>query len=142
MPRGRPKGSKNKPKTPQTIVETGIIKGETNDIISPVVRQTMINSSKTTSPPIEKEKPLPSEKKKESPSKSDDEKRPYCERCHKIVYCEPFRCDTNVLTGRADYHRLTPRYAKLCSECSKELSDLVDEWLFNKGKGVKPKLGG
>ena len=77
----------------------------------------------------EKEQP----KKKGKPAKSDDDKYPHCQRCRRIVYHEPWRADLNVFTGRADYHRQTPRYVKLCSECSMELSDMVDKWLLDGG---------
>lgn len=56
-----------------------------------------------------------------------------CERCGAVVKCEPFRADLNVLTGRADYHRQSPRYIKLCSKCSMELSNLVDKWFIDGG---------
>lgn len=142
MPRGRPKGSKNKPKAPITTVGLGIIKGETGGVISPIMRQSMINTAKVkNTPPEQEEKTPPPEKKKGKPAKSDEEKYPRCQRCGKIIYCQPFRCDTNLLTGRADYHREAPRYIELCSDCTMELSRLVDEWLLNNGNGVKPKLG-
>lgn len=57
----------------------------------------------------------------------------HCERCGTTVMCEPFRADLNVLTGRADYHRQSPRYVKLCSKCSMELSNLVDKWFIDGG---------
>lgn len=57
----------------------------------------------------------------------------HCERCGATVMCEPFRADLNVLTGRADYHRQSPRYVKLCSKCSMELSNLVDKWFIDGG---------
>ena len=83
----------------------------------------------------EKEEP----KKKGKPVKSDDDKYPHCERCGCVVKYEPWRADLNVLTGRADYHRQTPRYVKLCSTCSMELSDVVDKWLIE--GGCKKKFG-
>lgn len=45
-----------------------------------------------------------------------------------------------MVTGRADYHRDSPRYVKLCSPCSMELSELVDKWMLNDGNGVKNKF--
>lgn len=72
-------------------------------------------------------------KKKGKSIKSDDDKYPHCERCGCVVKYEPWRADLNVLTGRADYHRQTPRYVKLCSTCSMELSDVVDKWLIEGG---------
>ena len=78
-------------------------------------------------------------KKKCKSAKSDDDKYPHCERCHCVVKHEPWRADLNVFTGRADYHRQTPRYVRLCSDCSMELSDMVDKWLIE--GGCKKKFG-
>ena len=78
-------------------------------------------------------------KKRGKPTKLDDDKYPHCERCHCVVKCEPWRADLNIITGRADYHRQTPRYVKLCDACSMELSDMVDKWLID--GGCEKKVG-
>lgn len=88
---------------------------------------------------ILKEEPKEELKKKGKSIKSDDDKYPHCERCGCVVKHEPWRADLNVLTGRADYHRQAPRYVKLCSACSMELSNMVDKWLIE--GGCKPKMG-
>lgn len=64
-------------------------------------------------------------KKKTSPSK------PKCERCGVEIDSEPYKVDTNVLTGRADYFRESTRYVKLCGKCSMELSRIVDNFLLS-----------
>lgn len=64
-------------------------------------------------------------KKKTSPSK------PKCERCGVEIDSEPYKVDTNVLTGRADYFRESTRYVKLCGKCSMELSKIVDNFLLS-----------
>lgn len=64
-------------------------------------------------------------KKKSSPSK------PKCERCGVEIDSEPYKVDTNVLTGRADYFRESTRYVKLCGKCSMELSKIVDNFLLS-----------
>lgn len=64
-------------------------------------------------------------KKKTSPSK------PKCERCGVEIDSEPYKIDTNVLTGRADYFRESTRYVKLCGKCSMELSKIVDNFLLS-----------
>ena len=75
----------------------------------------------------------PESKESKKGRKPATDKYNHCERCGSTVMCEPFRVDLNVLTGRADYHRQSPRYVKLCSKCSMELSNLVDKWFIDGG---------
>ena len=77
--------------------------------------------------------PEPESKESKKGRKPATDKYNHCERCGAVVKCEPFRADLNVLTGRADYHRYSPRYVKLCSKCSMELSNLVDKWFIDGG---------
>lgn len=74
---------------------------------------------------IEIEEQPKASKKKTSPSK------PKCERCGVEIDSEPYKVDTNVLTGRADYFRESTRYVKLCGKCSMELSKIVDNFLLS-----------
>ena len=74
---------------------------------------------------IEIEEQTKTSKKKTSPSK------PKCERCGVEIDSEPYKVDTNVLTGRADYFRESTRYVKLCGKCSMELSKIVDNFLLS-----------
>lgn len=63
-----------------------------------------------------------------------------CERCGKEIFSEPRKIDTNIVTGMADYHRESRRYVRLCDECCKELSKIVDEWLWMESKGGNEEL--
>ena len=65
---------------------------------------------------------------------------PLCERCGAEIPGDPLKLDTNLLTGKADYHRESRRYVRLCNKCSSELSELVDRWLWDKRKGGNPEL--
>lgn len=65
---------------------------------------------------------------------------PQCERCGAEIPCDPLKLDTNLLTGKADYHRESRRYIRLCNKCSCELSELVDRWLWDRRKGGNPEL--
>lgn len=152
---GRPKGSKNKPKidkidkvkpveddtlfhwneTIQKLVnmkEKGDWTQTQNPVfIDSVPKELCIDTESTISPSTEAQ-PEP-EPIKTKGRKSATDKYNHCERCGAVVKCEPFRADLNVLTGRADYHRQSPRYIKLCSKCSMELSNLVDKWFIDGG---------
>lgn len=76
-------------------------------------------------------------KSKVKPKKSS---LPQCERCGAEIPCDPLKLDTNLLTGKADYHRESRRYVRLCNKCGCELSELVDRWLWDKRKGGNPEL--
>ena len=65
---------------------------------------------------------------------------PQCERCGTEIPGDPLKLDTNLLTGKADYHRESRRYIRLCNKCSCELSELVDRWLWDRRKGGNPEL--
>ena len=149
----RPKGSKNKPKINkvkpveddtlfhwnETIQKLNQMKekGDWTQIQNPVFidsvpKELCIDTESTISSSTEKQTELESKEPKKGRKPTTD-KYNHCERCGAVVKCEPFRADLNVLTGRADYHRQSPRYIKLCSKCSMELSNLVDKWFVDGG---------
>ena len=139
---GRRPGSKNKPKIDkvkpvedntlfrwnETIQKLNQMKekGDWTQEPSPSTEE------QTPSTEMQPESELESKEPKKG-RKSTTDKYNHCERCGAVVKCEPFRADLNVLTGRADYHRQSPRYIKLCSKCSMELSNLVDKWFIDGG---------
>ena len=143
-------GSKNKPKIDkikpvedstlfhwnETIQKLNNMKEEGDWTQGPIFIDTVpkelcIDTESTISPSIEG-RPEPELEPKKGHKPTID-KYNHCERCGAVVKCEPFRADLNVLTGRADYHRQSPRYIKLCSKCSMELSNLVDKWFIDGG---------
>ena len=149
---GRRPGSKNKPKinkvkpvedntlfhwneTIQKLVDMKEKEDWTQTqnpvFIDSVPRELCIDTESTISPSIEIQ-PEPELEPKKGHKPTID-KYNHCERCGSTVMCEPFRADLNVLTGRADYHRQSPRYIKLCGKCSMELSNLVDKWFIDGG---------
>ena len=102
--------------------------------IDSVPKELCIDTESTISPSTEEQsEPEPESKESKKGRKASTDKYNHCERCGAVVKCEPFRADLNVLTGRADYHRQSPRYIKLCSKCSMELSNLVDKWFIDGG---------
>ena len=103
---GRPKGSKNK----STIEKELSSQVETVDKIENV-------------------------EKVEAEVKPRGKQKEYrkCDRCGKEIYCEPWKIDTNMLTGKAEYWRNIPRRLSVCSECAKELSNLVEKFFLEKG---------
>ena len=132
---GRRPGSKNKPKIDKIKpVEDNTLFhwNETIQKLNDMKEEgDWTKKPETTSTEVQLE-PEPESIKNKGRKQATD-KYNHCERCGTVVKCEPFRADLNVLTGRADYHRQSPRYVKLCSKCSIELSNLVDKWFIDGG---------
>ena len=138
----RPKGSKNKPKINKVNPVEDNTLSHWNETIQKLNQmkekgdwtEEQLPSTEEPSPSTEKQpEPEPESKEPKKGRKPATDKYNHCERCGAVVKCEPFRADLNVLTGRADYHRQSPRYIKLCSKCSMELSNLVDKWFIDGG---------
>ena len=139
---GRRPGSKNKPKINKVKPVEDNTLFHWNETIQKLNQMKEKGDWTEEQPPSTKEQPSSTEKQTESEPESKEPKKGrkpttdkynHCERCGAVVKCEPFRADLNVLTGRADYHRQSPRYIKLCSKCSMELSNLVDKWFIDGG---------
>ena len=129
----RPKGSKNKPKINKVKpVEDNTI-FHWNETIQKLNQMKEKEDWTEEIPPSTEAQPEPESKEPKKGRKPTTDKYNHCEHCGAVVKCEPFRADLNVLTGRADYHRQSPRYIKLCSKCSMELSNLVDKWFIDGG---------
>lgn len=162
MPRGRPKGATNKVSNKSDKLD----KKETSDKvanaskkrllvtldpleqITPIEPNTSNTNNSSTSPTSSTYvdsnllSELPDEaptKKKGRQPKTDDEKYDKCERCGEYITGTAYTCNTNYLTGRADYFREAPLIVKLCGKCSIGLSAVVDKYLVNGGNGaMKP----
>ena len=139
---GRRPGSKNKPKIDKVKPVEDNTLFHWNETIQKLNQmkekgdwtEETSHSTEEPSPSTEEQPELePESKEPKKGRKSTTDKYNHCERCGAVVKCEPFRADLNVLTGRADYHRQSPRYIKLCSKCSMELSNLVDKWFIDGG---------
>ena len=128
--RGRP------PKNPKPEVENS----ESENSETEGEKNPESENPESENPESENPKPEDSEKPKRGRSKQpDDEKYDHCSRCHTTIMCSPNRMDTNMASGTSDSHRNCPRYIILCDSCSHELSNIIDQWLFNNGLGVEPK---
>ena len=114
MPRGRPKGSKNK----GTLMKMNLLDDA---------------PEKTT-----EETPVVQEEKKPEVKKEFTSKYSYCcDVCEKTFPGSPNPVDFMRLTGKADYYRESrSKNLYICNDCALELSDVVDRWLLKKN----PKL--
>lgn len=155
MPRGRPKGSKNK-KTLQKLkqqssqsiqsiqniqsmqkgMDTTIEQNthfvqklsDLNEKVNKVNKLNGVNESYLSK--HQKSKSCKSESEYlHSLSDKQLEKFKTCRKCGGKIISDPYRVDTNLICGLVSTHRLHPRYVELCKDCAKALSDLVDNWL-------------
>lgn len=63
-----------------------------------------------------------------------------CDRCHKKIISGERNINLTYLTGMTPWHRtVSLEKVCLCGDCAKELNMLIDNWLIDRGKGVKEK---
>lgn len=135
---GRRKGSKNKKTLERERLEASL-KSNLEAQIPAQESQEESNTPDEQKPEIEalntiQDLPNEGTETEEQPKTSKKKislSKPKCERCGVEIDSEPYKVDTNVLTGRADYFRESTRYVKLCGKCSMELSKIVDNFLLS-----------
>ena len=120
MPRGRPPGSKNK----KTLEKESLFS-------TPVVEE------KVEPTPVEIEEKPEVENK---PTKQVNyDKYPKCMLCKQPIIANGCTAQLTAFTGRAYWWRSIPDTIRMCSDCSKEFSEVVEKWLVK--KGVPQRLG-
>ena len=152
MPRGRPKGSKNKPKNenilpqieeevkpvsvvPEVVNEPSEFKkankedgengknGENKEeVVSKSTKQT--KQTKDTK-----------ETKVSKPSKPKSQKEyPTCDLCGAECMCDRIKLNLTYLTGKATWHREVEQdLFYLCHDCGREMNKMIDDWLLEHG---------
>lgn len=115
MPRGRPKGSKNK----TTLQKMNLLDiPEVSPPPTPVVKENDTAVVQDVATPAVKVSSI-------------------CEICGSPIYASPCILHIGRITGKAEYFReATSTKLSVCYNCSKELSDMIDKWLLKKN----PKL--
>lgn len=91
-----------------------------------------------------KEPVLPSDSKESvitPKSKTPSKGHTYCNRCHKEILKDSVKIiDFSKLLGIGEYHFKTENKVNLCYECLLGLGKVIDEYLYNEGKGNKLKI--
>lgn len=115
MPRGRPKGSKNK----TTLEKMNLLDiPEVSPPPTPVVKETY----KENNTAVVQDVATPAVKVSS-----------ICEICGSPIYANPCILHIGRITGKAEYFReATSTKLSVCYNCSKELSDVIDKWLLKK----------
>lgn len=119
MPRGRPRGSKNK----TTLEKMNLL-----DIpeISPPPTSVVKDTNIENKTPVVQDVATPAVKVSY-----------VCEICGGPIYSNPCILHIGRITGKAEYFReASSTKLSSCYKCSKELSDMIDKWLLKKN----PKL--
>ena len=132
---GRRKGSKNKKTLERERLEASLKSNLEAQIPAQgsQVEESMPDEEKPEIEALNTIQDLPNKVATESKTskKKTSSSKPKCERCGVEIDSEPYKVDTNMLTGRADYFRESTRYVKLCGKCSMELSKIVDNFLLS-----------
>lgn len=125
MGRGRPKGSKNRPKINlfQTIETTA--KEEQKIEIRSIENQPENKEEiKTNIDTPENETPV---KTKARPMKIYGT----CNKCNTPIYMSPVSINLSHLTSKATWHRRCKlERLELCNSCASELNTLIDNWIL------------
>ena len=119
---GRPKGSKNK---------STIAKDKAN--VKTENKKTPINTTVETPGITESTEAKKVLKVDSKPISAKYE----CELCGKPIYDSPRIIRCTELTGFALYYRSIQDQYKVCNECGKEFTDMVEKWLIKKGAKLR-----
>lgn len=149
MPRGRPKGSKNKsknenilpqieedvkpvPVVPEVVNEPFEFKkvnkedGENRENKEEVV-------SKSTKQTKQTKDTKETKVSKSSKPKSQKE-YPTCDLCGAECMCDRIKLNLTYLTGKATWHREVKQdLFYLCQDCGREMNKMIDDWLLEHG---------
>ena len=157
MPRGRPKGSKNKTTITKEEVNVKTEEGnftpeeqetyakmlEKNSIdtginVNNIVSETEVGAEdEDTSMEGVIENPPEAEKENTS-SKVKKNNVPVCSRCGKEIKTSVYRLNLTYLTSTPPWHRnIADDKPCLCKECANGLSDLIDKWFIEGGAETK-----
>ena len=157
---GRPKGSKNKATLAK---ELGMSLEEYNKLHSTDSEYNNLKSTKVesinkgaehpnitsntrfllpTTSPIEENNITGSKEPVLIPkSKTPSKGHIYCNRCHKEILKDSVKIiDFSKLLGIGEYHFKTENKVNLCYDCLLGLGKVIDEYLYNEGKGNKLKI--
>lgn len=126
MGRGRPKGSKNRPKDALIFLTNDSTKKEEVKTTEKTL-DLFIENKDLSEDNINTTEEKIIENKVEKPRKIVCT----CDKCGKDIYSSPVVATLSSLTGKATWHReCSLERIRLCDSCGKELNDLIDNWIL------------
>lgn len=141
MPRGRPKGSKNKPKATEETKETLILEPVSepeNEVENKKIKPSEPKQEENTEP-IKMDEGKVDETKVPKTSKVKKKEYPTCDICGTECLCDRTKLNLTYLTGKAPWHReVKGDIFHICPNCAEALNKLIDNWLLE--HGVPPKF--
>lgn len=146
MPRGRPKGSKNKPKNENILPQI-------EEEVKPVSVVPEVVNEPSEFKKVNKEDGENGENKEEVVSKSTKQTKqtkdtketkaskpksqkdyPTCDLCGAECICDRIKLNLTYLTGKATWHREVKQdLFYLCHDCGREMNKMIDDWLLEHG---------
>lgn len=143
MPRGRPKGSKNKPKAAEETKKTLILEPVSepeNEIEDKVEdKKVEIDIESKNDEPIKTDEGKVDETKVPKTGKVKKKEYPTCDICGTECLCDRTKLNLTYLTGKAPWHReVKGDIFHICPNCAEALNKLIDNWLLE--HGVSPKF--
>lgn len=146
MPRGRPKGSKNKPKNENILPQI-------EEEVKPVSVVPEVVNEPSEFKKVNKEDGENGENKEEVVSKSTKQTKqtkdtketkaskpksqkdyPTCDLCGAECMCDRIKLNLTYLTGKATWHREVKQdLFYLCHDCGREMNKMIDDWLLEHG---------
>ena len=153
MPRGRPKGSKNKTTITKEEVnvktEEGNFTPEEQETYAKMLEKnsidTGINVNNIMSEAEDEDTSMegvienpPEAEKENTSSKVKKNNVPVCSRCGKEIKTSVYRLNLTYLTSTPPWRRnVADDKPCLCKECANGLSDLIDKWFIEGGAETK-----
>lgn len=146
MPRGRPKGSKNKPKNENILpqIEKDV---KSVSVVPEVVNEPFEfkkvnkedgengeNKEEVVSKSTKQSKETKDTKETKASKPKSQKDYPTCDLCGAECMCDRIKLNLTYLTGKATWHREVKQdLFYLCHECGREMNKMIDDWLLEHG---------
>lgn len=146
MPRGRPKGSKNKPKNenilpqieeevkPVSVVPEVVNEPSEFKKVNKEDGENGENKEEVVSKSTKQSKEIKDTKETKASKPKSQKDYPTCDLCGAECMCDRIKLNLTYLTGKATWHREVKQdLFYLCHDCGREMNKMIDDWLLEHG---------
>lgn len=146
MPRGRPKGSKNKPKNenilpqieenvkPVSVVQEVVNEPSEFKKVNKENGENGENKEEVVSKSTKQSKEIKDTKETKASKPKSQKEYPTCDLCGAECMCDRIKLNLTYLTGKATWHREVKQdLFYLCHDCGREMNKMIDDWLLEHG---------